>query len=176
MKKAEKPFFVSNLAEEIKSASSVVLVDYAGLSVKAQQDLKKRLKEVGATMSVVKNTLFKLAGESAKVDKETLSNSALTGPTALVMSKEDPIAPLQVLAIFAKEFEIPNFKVGLIEGKFQNKEALTTLSKLPSKEILVAQAVGAIGAPLYGIVGVLNAKMQELVSILEKWQSKRVEE
>ncbi len=176
MKKAEKPFFVSNLAEEIKDASSVILVDYAGLSVKAQQDLKKRLKEVGATMSVVKNTLFKLAGEKAGVDKEAITDTVLAGPTALVMSEEDPIAPLQVLARFAKEFEIPNFKVGLIEGKFQDKDTLITLSKLPAKDILIAQAVGAIGAPLYGIVGVLNAKMQELVYILNEYQGKKVKE
>ena len=103
MKKQEKIFFVENLTEELRSAKSVVLINYAGLSVKAQQELKKRLKEVGARMLVVKNTLLKRAGEAAKVDKEILSDTVLTGQTALVIAEDDPIAPLGVLGKFAKE-------------------------------------------------------------------------
>lgn len=168
MKKAEKGFFVQNLTEELKEASSIVLVDHSGLNVKAQQELKKRLREVNAKMLVVKNTLFKLAGASAKVPKETLTDTALAGPTALVMTEDDPIAPLQVLGKFAQEHEIPQLKVGIIEGKFQDNEQLITISKLPSKEVLVGQAVGAIGSPLYGIVRVLQGNMQKLISILEQ--------
>src|SRR3989344_2622379 len=123
MRKAEKPFFVANLTEQLKSASSVVLVDHTGLSVKLQQDLKKRLKESGASMNVIKNTLFKLAGRQAKVPEESLSDVSLQGPTAIVITEGDPIAPLQILARFAKEFELPHFKVGIVEGKFQEKYA-----------------------------------------------------
>ena len=166
MKKTEKTIFVQNLTEELKSATSVVLVDYKGLTVKMQQDLKKRLKEIGATLSVVKNTLFKRAGKEAKIDEGTLSDTVLVGQTALVISESDPIAPLQVLYKFAKEFELPKFKVGIVEGSFQDKMSLETLSKLPSKEILLGQAVGTIASPLYGIVGVLNANMQNLLFIL----------
>lgn len=166
MKKSEKTFFVQNLIEELKGATSVVLVDYAGLNVQAQQKLKKQLAQVGAKLVVVKNTLFKLAGESAKVPKETLADSVLSGPTALVISEEDPIAPLQVLGQFASEHEIPQLKVGIIEGKFQDKEELINLSRLPSKEILVGQAIGAIGGPLYGIVRVLQGNLEKLVYIL----------
>ena len=168
MKKQEKSIFVQNLVEELKGASSVVLVDYSGLNVKAQQDLKKKLREVNAKMLVVKNTLFKLAGKSAKVPRETLTDTVLTGPVALVITEEDPIAPLQVLGKFAAEHEIPQLKVGVIEGSFQDKETLVRLSKLPTKEILVGQVVGSIGAPLYGIVGVLHGNLQKLISILEQ--------
>lgn len=169
MKRAEKPFFVQNLKEELKSASSIVLVDYSGLNVRRQQDLKKRLREVGAKMLVVKNTLFKLAGEGAEIPKDTLSDTILAGPTALVITaEEDPIAPLQVLGKFAKEFEIPQLKVGLIEGIFQDKDALIKLSTLPSKDVLVTQAVGTIAAPLYGIVGVLQGNLQKLICTLQQ--------
>lgn len=174
MKKAEKTFFVQNLAEEIKSASSVVLVNYSGLSVKAQQDLKKRLKEVGAKMVVVKNTLFKLAADKAKLDKEILSDSVLVGPTALVITEDDSIAPLQILAKFAKEFGIPQLKVGLIESKFQDQDALVALSKLPGKQALTNQALGAISSPLYSLVATLQGNLQKLIFTLENASKKEV--
>lgn len=175
MRKQEKSFFVQNLAAELKSASSVVLVDYSGLNVKAQQDLKKRLKEVEAKMVVVKNTLFKLAAQSIKAEKEVITDTVLSGPTAVVITEKDPIAPLQVLAKFAKELEIPQLKVGIIEGSFQNKESLIALSKLPGKDALIAQAMGAISAPLYGLVATLQGNLQKLVYILEQKSKKAVE-
>jgi large subunit ribosomal protein L10 len=89
MKKAEKPLFVSNLTGQLKAATSVVLLDYTGLSVKKQQDLKKRLKKVDANMLVVKNTLFKLAGKEAKIADESLTDSVLSGPTAMAITEED---------------------------------------------------------------------------------------
>src|SRR3989344_5256463 len=98
MKKAEKPFLVQDLTEQLKSATSVVLIDYTGLSVKMQQDLKKRLKEAGAGMSVIKNTLIKLAGKEAKMPEESLTDTVLSGPTAIIICEADPIAPLQILA------------------------------------------------------------------------------
>jgi len=167
MKKVEKNLFVENLTQELKSAAGVVLVDYTGLSVKLQQELKKRLAQVGAKMLVVKNTLFKLAGKSAEVPEETLNDTALSGPTAIVISEKDSIAPLQVLAKYAKEHEILNFKVGIVDGMFQDKDSLLKLSQLPSKEVLLAQSVGAIGAPLYGIVTTLQGNLQKLLFLLQ---------
>lgn len=167
MKKAEKPLFVENLKEELKSAASCVLVDFQGLSVKLQQELKKRLKAQGAKLVIVKNTLFKIASEKASMPEEIRSDSVLSGPTALVITENDPIAPLQILSKFASEFEIPQFKVGVIEGKFQDKEALIALSKLPPKNVLLGQTLGAISSPLYGIVYTLESNLQRLVFILK---------
>ena len=124
MKKQEKSFFLDNLSVELKKASLVVLVDYSGLSVKMQQDLKKRLSKIGAKLTVVKNTLFKLAAEKANTPSESTSDTVLKGPTALVITEDDPIAPLQVLSKFAKEADVPQLKVGIIEGSFQDKEQL----------------------------------------------------
>ena len=172
MNKTEKSLFVQNLSEEIKSATAVVLIDYSGLSVKMQQDLKMKLSEANARMVVVKNTLFRLAAQDAKSPSDVYEDSAISGPTALVMTEDDPIAVLQVLSKFAKEFDIPNLKVGIVEGAYQNKENLVSLSKLPSKDVLYAQAVGAIGGPLYGLVGTLQSNMTKLVSILEQASKK----
>lgn len=174
MKKAEKTFFVQNLTEELKSAKSVILINFAGMSVKTQQELKKRLKEVNARMLVVKNTLLKRAGQQAKMAKEVLTDTVLAGQTALILADNDPVAPLQVLGKFALEFEVPQLKVGVIEGVFQNTDTLEEVSKLPDKNVLVAQAIGAIAAPMYGIIGVLQGNMQKLVYILEGYKGKRV--
>ena len=168
MRKSEKIFFVENLAEELKGATSLVLVDYTGLSVKRQQDLKKRLKEVGAKMFVAKNTLFKIAGKNASISEKTLEDSVLYGPTAFIITGSDPFAPIQVLAKFAKEFDVPHFKVAIVEGKFLDKDSLITLSQLPSMEVLYGQVVGAIESPIYGLLSVLQGNMQKLIYVLNK--------
>ena len=175
MNKQQKEKFVTNLAKDLRAASSVVLVDYAGLSVKLQQKLKSELKGVDATMVVVKNSLFKLAGKKAGTPKEALTDTVLAGPTAIVITVEDPISPLQVLGKFSKANEIPQFKIGIIENVFQNTEALVKLSKLPSKDMLVTQAIGAIAAPLYGLVGTLTGPMQKLVFILDEYSKSKAQ-
>ena len=150
MKKLEKIEFVKNLQEELKDAKSVVLVNYAGLGVKAQQELKKRLTEVGGRMIVVKNTLLKLAGEAAGVDKQILTGEILVGQTALVIATDDPVAPIQTLGKFAKEFlsvdglPVPKFKVGVVDGLFQDQTSLSKLSTLPGRDALLGQFLGSV--------------------------------
>jgi large subunit ribosomal protein L10 len=172
MKKTEKSLFVENLTQELKSVNSAIVINYSGLDVAMQQDLKKRLREVGARMMVVKNTLLKLAGEKAKVEDEMLEDTVLTGQNALILAEDDPIAPLQVLAKFAKEFETPQIKVGLVEGSFQDENALEKLSKLPGKDALIAQALGVIASPNYAIVSVLQNNLNQLVLVLNEASKK----
>lgn len=167
MRKAEKVTFVDNLTVELKDAKGIVLVNYSGLSVKAQQDLKSRLKEAGARMVVVKNTLLKRAGEAAKIDKNLLEDSILQGQTALVIAGEDPVAPIQVLGKFAKEFETPKFKVGIVDGTFQDSETLTKISALPGRDALLGQLLGSLMSQEYGLVGTLQGNLQKLVYILK---------
>lgn len=167
MKKAEKVTFVDNLTSELKDAKSVVLINYAGLNVKAQQELKSRLKESGGRMVVVKNTLLKRAGANAKIDKDVLTDTVLQGQTALVLASGDPIAPIQALGKFATEFEVPKFKVGVVEGSFQDESSLTKLSTLPGRDALLGQLLSSIMAPSHSLVGTLNGNLQKLVYILK---------
>ena len=168
MLKAQKIEFVEGLVGKLKDAKSVVLVNYSGLNVKAQQDLKARLKEVGGKMIVVKNTLLKRAGESAKLDSSLLDEKILEGQTALVLATEDAIAPIQVLGKFAKENELPKFKVGIIEGSFQDEASLAKLATLPGRDVLLGQVLGALVASEYGLVGTLNGNLQKLVYMLDQ--------
>lgn len=166
MKKLQKVELVKNLTEELKEAKSLVLVNYSGLNVKAQQDLKSRLKEVGGRMVVVKNTLLKRAGESAKLDKNLMEDSILTGQTALILASADALAPIQVLGKFANEFDLPKFKVGVIDGSFQDEAALTILSTLPGRDALLGQLLGSLMSGMYGLVGTLSNPMQGLLYTL----------
>ncbi|MBI2103853.1 50S ribosomal protein L10 [Candidatus Woesebacteria bacterium] len=173
MKKTEKQFFVENLTEELKSAKSAILVNYSGLTVAKQRELKKRLKEVDARFVVVKNTLLARAGESAKYPSEVLSDSVLTGQNALVLAGDDPIKPLKVIADFAKEHELPQIKVGVVEGLFANNDILSNLAKLGGKDAVIAQLVGMLMAPAQQTVGVLEGKIQELIYLIDQVKGKR---
>lgn len=168
MFKAEKVTLVDNLVAELKDAKSLVLVNYTGLNVKSQQDLKRRLKDVGGRMVVVKNTLLKRAFESAKIDNKMAADEILSGQTAIVIADEDPIAPIQVLGKFAKEADLPKFKVGVVEGSFQDAESLAKLSTLPGRDALLGQVLGALVAPQYGLVGTLQGNLQKLVYIIKQ--------
>jgi large subunit ribosomal protein L10 len=172
MLKAQKVTFVDNLKEELKDAKSVVLVNYAGLGVKAQQELKARLNAVDGRMVVIKNTLLKRAEEAAGFKKDSLTDEVLSGQTALVIATGDPVAPIQVLGKFAKEFEIPKFKVGVIEGSFQDEVSLKKISTLPGRDALLGQYLGTLMGVQYGLVGTLNANLQKLVYILSEASKK----
>lgn len=168
MKKAEKSIFVDNLTEDLKTAKSIILVNFSGLTVIAQQELKKRLKESGSRLVVVKNSLLKRAGEKAKVEPQILTDTVLSGQTALVISDADPISPLQVLGKFSKEHETPKFKVGVVEGSFQDSDQLLKLSSLPGRDALLGQLLGVLMGSEYGLVGTLNANLQKLVYVLDQ--------
>jgi large subunit ribosomal protein L10 len=168
MLKAEKVLFVDNLKEELKEAKSLVLVNYSGLGVKAQQDLKSRLKEVGGKMVVVKNTLLKRAGEIAGLDKEVLKDEVLSGQTALIIATNDPIAPIQVLGKFTKEASVPKFKVGIVDGSFQDSQALSQISNLPGRDTLLGQVLGSLMGLEYGLTATLQGNLQKLVYILDQ--------
>ena len=168
MKKAEKVLFTENLTAELSSKKNFVLINYTGLSVKFQQELKKRLKEAGAKMLVVKNTLLKRAAETAKIDKNVLTDEVLSGQTALVISEDDPISFIQILGKFTKEFSVPQMKVGIIDKLFQDYEALAKLSTLPERDVLLSQLLGSLMSPSYGLVGTLNGNLQKFLYILKE--------
>lgn len=167
MKKAQKVELVKNLAEELKSAKSLVLVNYSGLDVKGQQELKKRLAAADSRMIVVKNTLLKRAGEDAKLDKEILTDTVLSGQTALIIASGDPVAPIQVLGKFAKENEFPKFKVGILDEKFLDSLSLSQISMLPGRDVLLGQLLGSLMTGMYGLVATLQNPMSQLIYTID---------
>jgi large subunit ribosomal protein L10 len=162
----QKESAVSDLAANMSSAKSVVFIDYTGLQVKPQQELKRRLKDSGADFKVAKNTLIKLAGQNASLPFPEDSDNIFSGQLAVVFANDDSVAPIQTLGKFMSENELPKFKAGIVEGSFQDDAALLKISKLPGRDALTAQALGAISAPLYSFVGTLQGNLQKLIFIL----------
>ncbi len=154
---------VDALVDKLNKANTVVLTDQSGLSVALSSELKKKLKAVDAESVVAKNTLLKLAGQ--KTGHE-FPNEALEGPTAALFAYGEPISPLKELTTFAKTNEKPKIKIGFLGKDLLSAEKIAQLAKLPSKEVLRGQVVGGLYSPLYGIVGVLNANLRNLVYTL----------
>jgi large subunit ribosomal protein L10 len=158
----EKAQVIERLATKLRSGSAV-LVDYQGMDVARSTDLRRRSRESGVDFVVAKNTLTKRAADEAGV--EGLAEF-LVGPTALAFS-EDPVASAKLMAEFADQVESFALKGGLLEGGRVLDEAdVVALSKLPSREQLIAQVVGGISSPLSGLVTVLNNTVQGLVVAL----------
>ena len=162
MKREEKAQVIERLATKLR-AGSAVLVDYQGMDVARTTDLRRRSRESGVDFVVAKNTLTKRAADEAGVEG---LEQFLTGPTALAFS-EDPVASAKLMAEFADQVESLALKGGLREGgRVLDESDVVALSKLPSREQLIAQVVGGISSPLTGLVTVLNNTVQGLVVAL----------
>ena len=165
MNREEKARMIEALAEKLRGSFSAVLVDYQGMDVARGTDLRRRSREAGVEFIVAKNTLMKRAADEAGVGG---LSEYLVGPTALAFS-EDPVVSAKLMAEFADRVESFALKAGLLEGGTVLDEAgVVALSRLPSREQLLAQVVGGISSPLTGLVTVLNNTIQGLVVALNQ--------
>lgn len=162
---------VKSLASLLAEAKSSIFIDFSGMNVKAQEELRNTLREAGGKMIIAKNTLLKLAGKKAKLPKESLTDTVLTGQTALIYSVDDPVSPIQVLGKFINDNELPKIKAGNIDGNCYDEAGVIKISKLPNKDVLQAQVVGSISAPLHGLINVIQGNMKNFVSILSQIKS-----
>lgn len=159
----EKKAIVASLTEKLKGACAGVIVDYKGISVEDDTKLRRELREAGVDYAVVKNTLLRFAVAGA--DLADLAG-VLEGTTALAVSDSDYTAAARILAGYAKNHDNFKIKAGFADGQILDTAGVEALSKLPSREALVAQALAGFNAPISGFVGVLNANLRGLVVAL----------
>ncbi len=151
---SEKQAIVAALTERIQNASSGVFVDYKGISVAQDTELRRTLRENGVDYSVVKNTLVRFAID--KVGYNEL-DPILNGTTSLATTEGDPIAPFRVINDYTKKLgDIFTVKAGFMDGKILSDAEMATIAALPSKEALYAQVLGTMLAPITGLAVVLN--------------------
>ncbi len=167
--KEEKIKAVKEIKDRFISAKAAILVDYRGLNVAEITELRRNLREQGVEFKVLKNTLIRIAIK----DFDYNLDEFLEGPTAVAFSNEDPIAPAKVLADFARTHKQLEIKAGVVEGKVVANDVIAELAKMPPKEEMLAQAVGSIQSPLYGIVNVLQGPIRNLVYTLQALQEKK---
>ena len=149
-----KQAVVTALAEKIKEASSVVFVDYKGINVAQDTELRKQFREAGVEYSVVKNTLTNFATKNVGYD----FSEVLNGTTAMASTTGDPIAPARIVCEFAKKNKGINLAIkgGVVEGTVLSAADLNGFGELPSKNALVASVLGTFLAPISSLAFVLD--------------------
>ena len=148
----KKPI-VDEIAENINGAQSVVLVDYRGLTVEQDTQLRKQLREAGITYKVYKNTMMNFAFKGT--DFESLAPH-LEGPSAIAISKEDATAPARVLSKFAKTAPALELKGGVVEGVYYDAKGIGSIASIPSREELLSKLLGSIQSPIANFARVMK--------------------
>lgn len=149
----EKKQLVSELATAFKSAQTLVVADYRGLTVAEDTELRAEMRKQGVTYKVVKNTMATLAAKEAGIEG---LESVFMGPTAIAYSDTDPVAPAKVLKDFSKKFKALEIKGGATEGAAVDLSTIERLASIPSKETLLTQLVFTLNAPITGLARALN--------------------
>lgn len=154
---------VSVLAERLKASASGVLIDYRGLTVEEDTELRNEFRKAGVEYKVVKNTLTNFAAKQVGLDD---LDPILHGPTSLATHETDLIAPAKVIVEFAKKHKVVDIKSGFVEGKVISVDEINKLASLPSKEELIGMVLRGLNAPISGLVNVLNGNIRGLVCVL----------
>jgi large subunit ribosomal protein L10 len=162
----DKERVVEELTERLKSAGTLIVADYRGLTMPQIDALRGRLLEHGARFSVVKNTLTRRAAEAAGVD---MLLALLEGPSAIafIESDGDMVPVAKALADSARETRVLAIRGGILAGRQIGPEDVDELAKLPPLEILRGQVIGAVIAPLNQLLSLVNAPLQDLYGLIE---------
>ena len=166
MLRQDKERIVGELAERLKGSQNLLVADYRGLSMPEIDELRTKLLEIGARFSVVKNTLTRLAAEQAGV-KALLD--MIDGPTgiAFIDAEGDPAAAAKILNDTARAHDVLVIRGGLLEGDTVSDVEVKRLATLPPTDVLRAQFVGAVAAPMTTVVGLFTAPLRDLVNVLD---------
>ena len=166
MLKSQKEQIVAELTERLKTAETLIVADYRGLTMTEIDDLRSKLLEHGARFTVVKNTLTRRAAEDAGAEPLL---ALLAGPTAIAFleSGGDPVAVAKALADAARATRILTIRGGVLEGRPITGEEVQSLATLPPLDVLRGQVIGGITAPLYAIVGLFTAPLQNLHGLID---------
>ena len=146
---------VAEIKEKLEKSQAVILSSYQGLTVEEDTQLRKTLREAGVEYRVYKNTLVTLAAKELGMD--TGIEKYLEGPVSIAFGYDDATAPARILNDFAKDHKKLELKAGVVEGQIYDKEMITKIASIPSKEVLIAKLLGSIKAPLSNLAYLLNA-------------------
>jgi large subunit ribosomal protein L10 len=166
MLRSEKERVVAELTERLRSSPTLIVADYRGLTMTEIDALRGELLKHGARFSVVKNTLTRRAAEQAGADALL---ALLEGPSAIAFleSDGDPVAVAKALGDAARTTRVLSVRGGVLEGTAISAEDVANLARLPAAEVLRAQLVGALAAPMSTVVGLFTAPLRDLVGVLD---------
>ncbi len=154
---------VEEIKEKIGKAQSVVLVDYRGLNVEQLTELRSQYRKAGVDYKVYKNTMMRIAFKDLGLED---FNEFLKGPSAVAFGYNDPVEAAKITAEFAKTNVKLEIKAGIVDGKVIDVAGVNSLASLPSREVLVAQVLGGLNAPIQGFANVLQGTIRGLAIVL----------
>ncbi len=160
----EKKEIVTALSEDFKKSKIILVTDYKGLDVESVTKLRSELTKSNVDFKVVKNTLLRRA---SKDNDAALIEELFTGPTAVAVSYDDPVAPAKIISEFAKTNDKLEIKGAVMEGKAIGPEGIEALSSLPPREVLLGQVLSTINGVPTGFVRVLSAVPTGLLNVLQ---------
>ncbi len=169
----QKAAAVAEIKERLQATQSVVFMDYRGMNVATVTKLRRKCREAGVDMKVIKNTLTRLA--ATELGMEAI-NTKLEGTTAAFFGMNDPVAPAKILEEFLKESKLTlEIKGGIVSGKVIDAAGVKALASLPDKNVLIAQVLGTLIAPITGFYSVLQGNTRNLVYALEAVRKQKEE-
>lgn len=169
----EKAGKVAELKDLLSSSKGAVLVDYCGLTVAEDTELRSKMREAGVKYMVAKNTFIRIAAKEAGIEG---LDAYLEHNTAVAFSAEDPVASAKILNDFSKDHKALEIKAGILDGKVIALDEVKALAELPSREELLAKLVGSMQAPISGLVNVLQGTIRNFVYTLEAVRQKKEQE
>lgn len=161
---ARKAKIVEELRDKVTRAKVGILAEFTGLNVESLTQLRRQVKEAGGELKVTKNTLLKRAAGPDSLIAD-LARS-LSGPNALVLGYEDPVSLAKILVKFAQDKPFLKIKAGVLPGQTLSPKDVEELSKLPSREVLLAQLLGVLQAVPQGLVTVLSGVIRNFLNVL----------
>jgi len=170
----KKAKLVADIQDRVSKAQIGILADFTGLKVDSMTQLRRQVKEAGGELKVAKNTLLKrAAGEGNLIEP---IREDLTGPNALVLGYEDPVALAKILIKFAQDRPLLKIKGGVMGGQSLTTQEVEALSKLPAREVLLAQFLSVLQAPAQGLVTVLSGVIRNFLNVLVAIRDQKGEE
>ncbi len=169
MPRPEKEKLVEELSEKLSQSEVTILADYTGINVQAATQLRDEFRKASVEYRIYKNTLARLA--ATKSGLEPL-HEYMNGPTGYVFS-DDPVSPAKTLAAFIKSNPSMKIKCAILSGKLIDQAQVKAIASLPPKDVLVAQLLGQLMAPVSGMVNVLAGPIRNLVYALEDLRKKK---
>ncbi len=168
----EKGKIVQAIREKVSRSQIGILSDFKGLKVEEMTGLRRQLQEAGAELKVVKNTLLRRAAAAADSPIAPLV-SQVTGPNALILGYADPVALARIMTKFAQDKPLLKIKGAVLSGAFLSPKDLEALSKLPAREVLLAQLLGVLQGVPTGLVTVLAGVIRSLLNVLVAHRDQR---
>lgn len=169
--RVKKQQLVAEISEKVSKSKAMVFTNYTGLTHKQLEEFKREIKKSNAEFAVAKNTLLKRALTDANLETGDPKNFDL--PTGAMFLYGDVVEPLKALAKMVKDFEKPQIKFGLLEGRLMSDKEVLKLSTLPSREVLLAQLAGMMMSPIQGLHRSLSWNLQKFVMTLAAIEKKK---